>query len=332
MASRTKRLSEWRLRASSSPSSYDKTSPPSSPASLQTAYEPCVRGWWRDTFCSASKEFNANLPAFTSHLTSLHSGQKHMHLLARKCTQARLYPNSASPNCKYALKAQLSTLMADMDFAAKLHDTYSAVLVMYTFSIQTVIDSLKVSEKECRCSEYTVKGQQWAVDTHADVLLEAVGPLVIRNWNVEEVRQERNGWLAEDDRCAARAKGLKGMAMVKKYFLRQMKQAQEAEDGSNVSIRGTGTKDEDGKEEDKRDISLSPTFHDTENKPSRTNHQTPFQAYAFSHLYSSNAATFAVKSNNNIVSTTGTRQNTELDPLLILYLHHLFLNFLDFIV
>jgi hypothetical protein len=108
-----------------------------------TIQELCVRGWWRDRLVNTPEALNAQLPSFPSHLESLRIAQKRMHILARKCTQARLYPNPASTNSKPLLKAQISALEADLDFYARLNDMYSAALSMYTLPVQAIIDNLQ---------------------------------------------------------------------------------------------------------------------------------------------------------------------------------------------
>ncbi|KAJ4379223.1 hypothetical protein N0V86_005268 [Didymella sp. IMI 355093] len=228
MALRTKQLSNRRA-ASKSPQT-----------SASTTHDHCIRGWWRDTLFNTSKDLNAQFFSFSSHLESLRNAQKHMHLLARKCTQARLYPNPASANSKPLLKAQLGTLEADMDFSTKLHDMYSAALNMYTFPVQAVIDSLNTSGKECHCSDCTRRYERWKTDTHTEIRMEAEGlmrRLLDINKTFRKLHKEllqkwektgRDG-LRRMINALPEQEDLKSKAVVRKYFPRQVREIEEAE-------------------------------------------------------------------------------------------------------
>ncbi|KAF3046178.1 hypothetical protein E8E11_005606 [Didymella keratinophila] len=202
--------------------------------------EHCVRGWWRDALCTTSNELNAQLPSFSSHLETLRSAQKRMHLLACRCTQARLYPNPASTNSKFVLKAQLSALEADMDFSIRLHDTYSAALHFYTCAVQAVTDNLNISGREYHCTKCTPQIESWRFDTHIEIRLEAEGLAhrlhelnktfkklhkdLLKKWEKmgrDGLRRMIDALPEQDD--------LKSKAVVRKYFPRQIREFEKAE-------------------------------------------------------------------------------------------------------
>lgn len=212
----------------------------SSPSSTSTVHEHCVRGWWRDNLFNTSKELNAQLPSFSVHLESLRGAQKRMHLLARKCTQARLYPNPASTNSKSVLKTQLSALETAIDLSVKLHDMYSLALQMYISPVQAVIDSLNISGKECHCSHCTCQLERWSADTHTEIRLEAEG-LARRLYEIGTTfqklhkdllqRWEKTGkdGLRRMIDALPEQQDLKSKAVVRKYFPRQVREIEEAE-------------------------------------------------------------------------------------------------------
>lgn len=255
MASRAEQLSERPSAGKPSNAVDYKTSPRSSPSHVFTAHDHCVRGWWRDTLCNTSKDFNAQAPSFSSHLDSLRNAQRRVHCLARKCTQARLYPNPASANSKSVLKAQFSTLVADMDFAIRLHDMYSAALNMCTFPVQAVIDSLNVSGKECHCPDCTRQFERWTTDTYTEIQLEAKGlmnKLLDMSETFKKLKNDLLGKWEKDGKNGI----LRRKAAVKKYFPRQISEIEEA---ANRTVRKStfvgrvGSKDEAKGDEKKYD-------------------------------------------------------------------------------
>lgn len=167
-----------------------------------------------------------------------------MHRLARKCTQAGLYPNPASSNSKLTLKPRLTTLIADMNVAAQLHNVYSAALMFYTFPVQAIVNDIEVTNVCCDCAECTARSERQILSTHMQIVTEAAGLLasiakastafeeteedVLRKW--EEGGCEALSKLVDS---LPEQKDLKEMAVVKKYFPQQIKMMREVgEDGS----------------------------------------------------------------------------------------------------
>lgn len=267
MASRAEQFSGRRSAGKTSNTVDYKTSPRSSLVHVFTAHDHCVRGWWHDTLCNISQDFNAQAPSFVSQLNSPRDAQKRVDRLARKCTQARLYPNPASANSKSVPKAQLSTPVGDMDFAIRLHDMYSAALNMYTFPVQAVIDSLNVSCKECHCPDCNRQFGRWTTDTHTEIQLEAKGLMnkvldmseafkklkkdLLKKWE----KDGKNG-LCRMIGALPEQEDLRKKAAVKKYFPRQINEIEEA---ANRTVRKptfagrAGSKDEAKGDEKKYD-------------------------------------------------------------------------------
>lgn len=224
------------------------------PSDTSTVHEHCIRGWWRDSLFNTSKELTSQLPSVSSHLESLRGAQKRMHLLARKCTQARLYPNPASTNCKSALKVQLSALEADMELSIKLHNMYSAALQIYTFPVQAVIDSLNSSGKECHCSDCSRHFEPWRADSNTEIRLEAEG-LVNRLYELNQTFRNLHKDLLKKWEMTGRTglrrmidalpeqQDLKHKPVVRKYFPRQVKEIEEAESRTIRKPTAVGRRD-----------------------------------------------------------------------------------------
>ena len=138
MVLRDKQRSKRRAAGRSFITLHHETSLHTPSPRTSTVQELCVRGWWRDRLVHTSEALKAHLPSFSSYLESLRIAQKRMHVLARKRTQARLYPNPASTNSKSLLNAQLSTLEADMVFCVKSQDPmfFYVSTLMFAFNLR----------------------------------------------------------------------------------------------------------------------------------------------------------------------------------------------------
>ncbi|UPX12505.1 uncharacterized protein EKO05_0003050 [Ascochyta rabiei] len=232
---------------SSSSTLCDNPRPVSCPTTFPKAPQPCAHRRWCNTLSCASQKFSASLPTFTSHLSSLHTYQKRAHRLARNCTLTWLHPNPASSNTKRILQVRLTTLLTDIDTDTKLHDIYSAALMLYTFPVQAVVNDLKISKVRCQCFDCTTKDEKWTAEMNTAIEKEAyelLGKIEDTNVAFKELdtgvlKQWRTGGTERLQKMVdalPETEDLKEMTVVKKYFPRQVRKMQEAGDGASVGL------------------------------------------------------------------------------------------------
>lgn len=174
-----------------------------------------------------------------------HIRQARIQRLARRCTRTRLYPNPASPDSKDALKVLLAKLITDMDYASKLHDMYSAALMMYSFPVQGVVDGIKVSGVHCVRIDCMEQNNVWMTSTRAELLISASGVLdrvekmsiTFKKVEIYLFREWEKSGTAGFQKVINALPGtedLKEMTVMKKVFPRQVKEMSAVEHSSNT--------------------------------------------------------------------------------------------------
>ncbi|KAJ8114061.1 hypothetical protein OPT61_g3962 [Boeremia exigua] len=233
---------------------YDSHSTTSSDATSKTQTagicSPCTRGWWHSTLSSTNRAFVEHLPCFSSQRSALSTNQQRMHRLMRLCTQACLYPNPASPNSKAALKTSFDALVRSMDSLAFLHRMNTKTLEIYTFPVQAVIDNLRISGRECHCAECKSGDESCAAAMRTEIQGE-VDELMDTIDGVRKGFEElEGGFLGKWDKGGKQElqgmidalpdpQGMRGMAVVKKYFPRQVREMEAGARPTVFAMRGS---------------------------------------------------------------------------------------------
>ncbi|KAL1608856.1 hypothetical protein SLS59_002047 [Nothophoma quercina] len=151
----------------------------------------------------------------------------------------------ASPDSKDALKVLLAKLITDMDYASKLHDMYSAALMMYSFPVQGVVDGIKVSGVHCVCIDCMEQNNVWMTSTRAELLISASGVLdrvekmsiTFKKVEIYLFREWEKSGTAGFQKVINALPGtedLKEMTFMKKVFPRQVKEMSAVEHSSNT--------------------------------------------------------------------------------------------------
>ncbi|XPS76403.1 hypothetical protein M3J09_008456 [Ascochyta lentis] len=147
-----------------------------------------------------------------------------------------------------------------MNTATQMHDSYTGLLMVSAFRVVAVVNDLKVSKIQCKCFECSTKEDEWIVDTYAAVQKEArelLGKVeemsiafkeleigMIKEWKARGKKE-----LKKMVDALPEMKELKEMVVVKKYFSRQVREIQEAEEGAKVGTKHEASPGEESKKD-----------------------------------------------------------------------------------
>lgn len=75
------------------------------------------------------------------------------------------------------LENPAAKLVTDIDYATKMHNMYSAALLMYAFPVQATINDIKASDVQCVCTNRIEQCMACTTNTRNELPMEATGLL-----------------------------------------------------------------------------------------------------------------------------------------------------------